>query len=98
MKPHHPSFIRSQIMLLILGFVIFVGNSFATGPVEKVVYSFQGPPDGILPQAGLVADAAGNLYGTTLTEGPVTVVPFSSLVPLPRPVVHGRRRFSTVFH
>jgi uncharacterized repeat protein (TIGR03803 family) len=69
MKPHHPSFIRSQIMLLILGFVIFVGNSFATGPVEKVVYSFQGPPDGILPQAGLVADAAGNLYGTTINGG-----------------------------
>jgi uncharacterized repeat protein (TIGR03803 family) len=69
MKPRHPSPIRPQIVLLVLGAVIFVGNSFATGPLEKVVYSFQGPPDGILPRAGLVADAGGNLYGTTSGGG-----------------------------
>ena len=33
---------------------------------ESVLYSFRGPPkDGALPRGGLIADAAGNLYGTT---------------------------------
>lgn len=36
---------------------------------ETVLYSFAGGADGDLPQAGLVRDAAGNLYGTTLTGG-----------------------------
>jgi uncharacterized repeat protein (TIGR03803 family) len=32
----------------------------------SVLYSFQGSfPDGSVPQAGVVLDAAGNLYGTT---------------------------------
>ena len=37
-----------------------------TGPgAEKVLYSFTGTPDGNYPQAGLVMDPAGNLYGVT---------------------------------
>jgi uncharacterized repeat protein (TIGR03803 family) len=32
---------------------------------ESVLYSFTGPPDGAFPRGGLIADAAGNLYGTT---------------------------------
>jgi uncharacterized repeat protein (TIGR03803 family) len=32
---------------------------------ESVLYSFKGAPDGQEPTAGLVFDAAGNLYGTT---------------------------------
>jgi hypothetical protein len=35
---------------------------------EKVLYSFQGLPDGSLPAGGVVFDKAGNLYGAT-TEG-----------------------------
>lgn len=36
---------------------------------ETVLHSFTGSPDGDSPRAGLVLDAAGNLYGTTLAGG-----------------------------
>lgn len=36
---------------------------------ETVLYSFSGTPDGEDPYAGLVADSAGNLYGSTLYGG-----------------------------
>jgi len=36
---------------------------------EKLLYSFQGPPDGYGPEAGLVRDGEGNLFGTTLRGG-----------------------------
>ncbi len=45
-------------------------SMFATGapaakPVEQVIYAFQNNGDGALPYAGLIADAKGDLYGTT---------------------------------
>jgi uncharacterized repeat protein (TIGR03803 family) len=36
---------------------------------ETALYSFTGDPDGSNPYAGLVRDAAGNLYGTTFSGG-----------------------------
>jgi uncharacterized repeat protein (TIGR03803 family) len=36
---------------------------------EKVLYAFQPVNDGTNPQAGVVLDAAGNLYGTTYIGG-----------------------------
>jgi uncharacterized repeat protein (TIGR03803 family) len=56
----------------------FAGGAFKFGTVfkldttgkETVLYSFAGPPgDGQFPYAGLVPDAAGNLYGTTNLGG-----------------------------
>ena len=35
----------------------------------KVLYAFQGGNDGAYPQAGLIRDASGNLYGTTRSGG-----------------------------
>jgi uncharacterized repeat protein (TIGR03803 family) len=36
---------------------------------ETVLYSFKGGADGVTPQAGLLRDSAGNLYGTTAAGG-----------------------------
>jgi uncharacterized repeat protein (TIGR03803 family) len=36
---------------------------------ETVLYSFSGTPDGAFPRSGLVMDAQGNLYGTTVGGG-----------------------------
>jgi uncharacterized repeat protein (TIGR03803 family) len=53
------------------------GGAFDAGTVlrinkrdkETVLYSFQGSPDGQLPVSGLLRDAAGNLFGTTVAGG-----------------------------
>jgi uncharacterized repeat protein (TIGR03803 family) len=60
-----------------------VGGVFGYGTVfkldttrhETVPYSFHGDQDGGVPEAGLVRDAAGNLYGTTF-EGGSAPVPY----------------------
>ncbi|HEY2473810.1 MAG TPA: choice-of-anchor tandem repeat GloVer-containing protein [Candidatus Cybelea sp.] len=36
---------------------------------EQVLWNFGGTPDGSFPEAGLIADAAGSLYGTTDSGG-----------------------------
>lgn len=41
----------------------------SAGGKETIVHSFSGGPDGAYPLAGLVADSAGNLYGTTYVGG-----------------------------
>jgi uncharacterized repeat protein (TIGR03803 family) len=46
--------------------VIFKLNSDGK---ETLLHSFAGAPDGAYPMAGLVQDAAGNFYGTTLQGG-----------------------------
>jgi uncharacterized repeat protein (TIGR03803 family) len=54
------------------------GGDFSNGTVfkldttgqETVLYSFTGGADGAIPLAGVIRDAAGNLYGTTADGGP----------------------------
>jgi uncharacterized repeat protein (TIGR03803 family) len=49
-------------------FVVLTQSSARAASQEQVVLSFDGT-DGSAPNAGLVSDAAGNLYGTTLGGG-----------------------------
>ena len=46
---------------------LFAGHALAAP--ETVIYPFAGGADGGFPQAGLIADANGNFYGTTTSDG-----------------------------
>jgi uncharacterized repeat protein (TIGR03803 family) len=59
-------FLRGMTLLAIL--VEIMGSAIAIAQTEKVLHSFEGGNDGTNPSTGLVADSAGNLFGTT-TEG-----------------------------
>jgi uncharacterized repeat protein (TIGR03803 family) len=49
------------------------GTVFKIAPdgTETILHAFQSTPDGVLPESGLIADGAGNLYGTTAAGGSV---------------------------
>jgi uncharacterized repeat protein (TIGR03803 family) len=49
-------------------FGLSIANNTAQAQTYSTPYIFLGPPDGLNPEAGLIRDAVGNLYGTT-TEG-----------------------------
>jgi uncharacterized repeat protein (TIGR03803 family) len=48
-----------------------------SGYTETVLYSFQGGSDGSDPEAGLIADASGALYGTTFLGGSTSCAPLT---------------------
>ena len=57
---------RPWLLLTVLSIAIPAG---AASWKEKVLYSFQGLPDGSVPSGGVVFDTAGNLYGATIDGG-----------------------------
>jgi uncharacterized repeat protein (TIGR03803 family) len=66
-------FVRFWNLLSILLFALAVTSAAFAQSHERVLYAFAGPPDcGNLPAAPLIADAAGNLYGTTVQGGAYT--------------------------
>jgi uncharacterized repeat protein (TIGR03803 family) len=44
-------------------------SSRATGYTETLLHRFKSSPDAASPEAGVILDAAGNLYGTTIVGG-----------------------------
>ncbi|HEY6292624.1 MAG TPA: choice-of-anchor tandem repeat GloVer-containing protein [Terriglobia bacterium] len=60
--------------VLALAVVLVTGvveTASAQGQTYRVLYSFNGTPDGAGPLAGLIRDSAGNLHGTTESGGPI---------------------------
>jgi uncharacterized repeat protein (TIGR03803 family) len=49
--------------------IVITLASGAWSQAEKIIHTFAGGVDGFLPEAGLVFDGKGNLYGTTFTGG-----------------------------
>ncbi len=63
------SWIGTGALVLMTAVAGLSGGAFAGTSQEQVLYRFAGGNDGAQPNAGLIADAAGNLYGTTSAGG-----------------------------
>src|SRR5579863_7596016 len=60
---------RVKALVLFVVILAFAASAWAAG-TETVIYDFPNfTGDGTSPYSGLVADKAGNLYGTTYTGG-----------------------------
>jgi uncharacterized repeat protein (TIGR03803 family) len=57
----------TRLLTILIGVLLFLGSAIAQ--TEKVLYSFRGGADGTNPSTPLIADAAGNLFGTTTDGG-----------------------------
>jgi uncharacterized repeat protein (TIGR03803 family) len=58
-----------KFLLKSFGLALLVVTSFAEAQTFNQIYSFQGSSDGGHPFSNVVADAAGNFYGTTFSAG-----------------------------
>jgi len=66
--------IRLRWAPVALAALVAIGLGLVPIPTAKaqtltIIHSFAGPPDGETPEAGLIRDEAGNLYGTTYYGG-----------------------------
>ncbi len=57
-----------MVTVLVLAAVVATGAS-AAAQTESILYTFGGSPDATEPRGGLVADAAGNFYGSAYSGG-----------------------------
>jgi uncharacterized repeat protein (TIGR03803 family) len=85
-----------QVVSLFLAVLVVGGNALAAAPTETVLYSFLGPPDGATLQGSLVADASGNLYGTT--GGGVSTTCCGTVFELSPPATAGGAWTETILH
>src|ERR1700722_1642394 len=55
--------------LIVGSLLMLAASQLGFAQTESVVYSFANPPDGYGPESSLAADAAGNMYVTTVNGG-----------------------------
>jgi uncharacterized repeat protein (TIGR03803 family) len=60
---------RAFVLVAAVAILLFTFSALALAQAESLVHSFISLPHGAVPQSTLVADAAGNLYGTTYYGG-----------------------------
>jgi uncharacterized repeat protein (TIGR03803 family) len=58
-----------DLLRLTLAGLMLTGSAVRAASAETVIYTFQGGNDGATPAAGVIADKAGKLYGTTQYGG-----------------------------
>jgi uncharacterized repeat protein (TIGR03803 family) len=69
MRTARPQANRSLIVAAVLMIGLMSAARFAQAQTFSVLYTFTGGADGGMPDAGVVQDSAGNLYGTTSAGG-----------------------------
>lgn len=62
-------FSKGRLLVVALAAALCASSAVAASWKEKVLYSFQGIPDGAVPVGAIVFDEAGNLYGATEWAG-----------------------------
>jgi|HubBroStandDraft_1064217.scaffolds.fasta_scaffold00004_66 hypothetical protein len=67
----HPAFspVSRVVSAFLITLLMSAGATFAAAQIETTLYSFTSDGDGNYPEAGLVADSTGALYGTTFLGG-----------------------------
>lgn len=87
----------SCLFAMCLAVLAFADSVLAASPKEKVIYSFRGVPDAALPEAGLIFDAAGNLYGTSDSGGAAACGTGCGTIFELRPESHGNWREQVLY-
>jgi hypothetical protein len=102
----HQSRRLSPLLPSVLAVVLLaIATAAAATPHEKVLYNFQGGKDGAFPSSDLIADADGNLFGTTVyggtglcTDSDGFVIGCGTVFKLIKPAVAGGKWMETVLY
>ncbi len=77
----HIAFLRSIAAIVGSTMILMILTQTVQAQTYRVIYNFSGGRDGAAPEAGVVIDRAGNLYGTTSTRGAFDVGTVFKLAP-----------------
>src|SRR5580704_11956322 len=85
MKPIEVLLFACWAAVISIAATVFVSDASVAATQFRVLYNFRLSTDGGFPGAGVIADGAGNLYGTTEGGGSA----YSTVYELKRPVAPG---------